>query len=329
MKTNIDWSTYKFRASQSYLLATGTIGLTDLQREELVGYVSRKASASMGEIDDNGKKIAPLTSNMESKMQELIEKDKDKSLPKTIVTELRKIHRAETFNRNFVFTNAYIQHGLNEEQEATTVYQKYREEVLGIKGIFIENQERFYNDYYSGLPDIFDTPLVEKRKEGFDTKCSWSLSTFPFKGDDLIPQYEWQNQVYMNLTGLKKWTTAYVLVNHSEDSVHKEKMKWFYFLKKNGYFPNEEDADEKYKLEYIEKCREIEKMMIFDIERFVEVNPYHELTISKEEWFGEGYDIPLKDRVVEKVSVYDPEKIKYLNERVKLSREYLKSLNDV
>lgn len=319
----MDFSNYRFRASQTYKLMTGTIGLTDIQKEELVGYVSRKTSASMGEKDENGKAIKPLTARQEILMQELSQKNKDKELPKTMQTELRKIFRSEKYKRNFIFTNKYIQKGLQEEEAAISLYQKYRE-LKGHKGLLIKNKERFFGEYLEGEPDLFDHPIPEKRKEGFDTKCSWDLDTFPFIEDGLDDQYECQNQTYMHITGLKKWTTVYCLVNASEDAVHKEKQKHYFALKHKGTFPDEEGS--KYYDEYIKKCHEIERKMIFDYELFVETNPYHQLTIGKDEWFGEGYDIPIEERVLEFVSIYKPEMINELISRVKIGRDYLKKL---
>jgi len=213
---------------------------------------------------------------------------------------------------------------LQEEEEAISTYQKYLKEI-GRNVFLLKNKERFYGDYFQGEPDLFDSIDPKLRTEGFDIKCSWNLDTFPFKEDDLDDQYEWQNQVYMHLTGLKKWTTAHVLVNVSEDGLYKEKLKWYYALKKGNTFPDDQDSP--YFEEYQKRCHEIERMLIFDYDRFVDINPYHQMTIPREEWFGEGYDIPIVERVVEKVSEYSPEKLEYLTERAILGREYMNRLN--
>jgi len=131
----------------------------------------------------------------------------------------------------------------------------------------------------------------------------------------LDSRYEWQDLVYMDLTGAKKWKTVYVLVNTSEDLLHKEKQKWFYALNMHVSDDNEQ--------KYIETCRELEKLHIFDYDKFVKTNPYHDLTISKSEW---DFDIPIKDRVIEKTVEFSEEKIEFLKNRVKIAREYLNSL---
>lgn len=320
MKT-IDFNNYKFRSSQSHFLMTGTIGLTDLQKEEMSNYIARKKANENGEKDEKGKLVAPLTANMEEKLKGLIEANEKQELPKTLVTELRKIHRAETFNRNFSFINKYIVKGVIQENEAITTYQNYRKQVLGLNTFFTKNTERLTDDYFTGEWDLPTLADVKKMNEGFDIKTSWDLSTFPFKEDALIDNYYWQNMVYMILTGAEKWTTVYVLVNGTEHLVNNEKNKILYSLN----VPNEETEPELY-AELIKKYRDIEKMMIFDYDRFVSVNPYHNMEISREEWYGEGFDIPLEFRVMEKTVLRDENAINDLKHRARIARNYLNNL---
>lgn len=318
MKT-IDFNNYKFRASQSHFLMTGTIGLTDLQKDEMSNYIARKKANENGEKDEKGKLVPPLTANMEEKLKSLIEANEKQELPKTMINELRKIHRAETFNRNFVWTNKYVQKGVLQEEEAITLYQDYRKQVLGINTFFTKNTERLTNDYFSGEWDLPTLADVKKMNEGFDIKNSWSLETFPFKEDDLSDQYFWQNQVYMDLTGAEKWTTVFCLVNGTEHLVNNEKQKHFYALN----MPNEES--ELYQ-EYLKKCRDVEKMMIFDYDRFISANPYHNMEIGRDEWYGEGFDIPLEFRVMEKTVYRDESAINDLKHRARIARKYLNNL---
>jgi len=308
------FSKYQFRASQAHFLMTGTIGITDIQENELNVLLNRKKASETG-------LKKPLTAVMEAKFSELILKRDSKELPKTIQTELRKIHRAETFNRNFLFTNKYVQKGILQEEEAVTLYQMYRKDILKLNTFFTKNTDRLKNDWFSGEWDLPTLDEIKKNKEGFDIKNSWGLDTFPFKEDELDKNYYAQNQVYMDLTGAEKWTTVYCLVNGTEHLVNNEKQKHFYALNMPG------NADDKYYDEYVNKCRDVEKMMIFDYERFIKVNPFHNMEISKDEWYGEGFDIPLKDRVLEKTVYRDETFLKELKERVVIGRKYLNSLN--
>ncbi len=316
-----DFSKYCFRASQISKLLTGTIGLTDIKKARLIELQTRKMDSATGVIDDKGKPIKPLTPNMEQELKDLSETNKNKDLPKTMKSELRKIFRMETYNRNFPISNKYIVKGLLQEEEAITNYQNFRNS-KGIRTLFSKNTERIKNEFFSGEPDLgpFGVPIM-KWKEGFDTKCSWGLETFPFPEDELDFVYECQNQIYMDLTGAEKWTTAYCLVNIHEHGLNNEKLKIFYALN----CPDSEDESWEY---YQDKCKEIEKSMIFDYDRFVEQYPFHDMVYSKDEWHGEGNDIPLEERIIEKVSVYDNSFIENAKERVLLGREYLKYLQN-
>lgn len=316
----MDFSNYKFRASQVHLLMTGTIGLTDKKEERRLELITRKNGAEMQEKDSNGKTIKPLTPNMENELKELETAKNDQSLPKTMQNELRKIWRAEKYKRNFIFTNKYVQKGILQEEEAITLFQEYRNKVLGEKTFFTKNTERLENDFFSGEWDLPTLPEIQKNGIGFDIKNSWSLDTFPFAEDELDSNYYWQNQVYMDLTGAEKWQTVYCLVNGTEHLVNNEKQKHFYALN----MPNEED--DLYQ-ELIKKQRDIEKMMIYDYDRFVTVNPFHVMEISKKEWFANGYDIPLKDKVLIKEVSKDEDSLNELKNRINIARKYLNSLN--
>ena len=195
--------------------------------------------------------------------------------------------------------------------------------------MFSKNEIRLNNEWFSGEPDLGETGVgIKNWKEGWDTKCSWDLTTFPFPDDKLDPNYECQNQVYMNLTGAKKWTTVYVLVNCTEHQLNNEKLKWFYAF-------NQPDEDTEDYQKYVQKCREVERMMIFDYDRFVKIFPYHDLSHSKHDWFEtvnpatglKGFDIPLEERIVEKVTEYDEPFIDELKERIVIAREYLNKIN--
>lgn len=319
-KQKIDFGTYKFRASQVSKLMTGTIGLTENQKIKRETLLTRKLES----VDGTQK---PLTAIMEQELIDLNRIDKEKELPKTMLTELRKIHRAETYNRNFSFTNKYVQKGIQQENEAITNYMMYRNS-KGIRTMFKKNEIRLENDWFSGEPDLGEDGIeITKWKEGWDTKCSWDLTTFPFPDDELDDSYMAQNNVYMALTGARKWTTVHVLVNGTEHQINNEKLKWLYAF-------NTPDTDTEEYQKYLYKCKEVERAMIFDWERFVKINPYHDMTHTKEEWFEtinpatglKGFDIPLEERVVEKTIEYDPKFIDELKERITIARKYLNSL---
>ena len=322
MKTNIDWSTYKFRASQCHKLLTGSLP----NKNEFDKRILELQNERDNLVNSNGNKVK-WTDSKTNELSKLIDKKNTpyfELLPKTMTSELRKIHRAETFNRNFSFTNKYVQKGLAQEEEAISVYQRYRRDIQGINSLFINNKERLSNDYTSGEADLTDTNDFSNCNEGFDTKCSWELETFPFKGDKLDDAYECQNQVYMWLSGAKKWTTVSVLVSVGEHLLNNEKQKWFYALKDGDIFPD--DIECKNYQSYIDECRNLEIRLIFNLEEFKKHSGGHIMEISSSEWIDKNYDIPLYDRVIEKESFYNQFFIDNLKQRIEVSRDYLKNL---
>jgi hypothetical protein len=318
MKTKIDWSTYKFRASQTHKLLTGSLP----DKREFDKRILELENERDFLVNANGNKVK-WTINKQDELDNLLQKKNTpyhELLPKTMTSELRKIHRSETFGRNFSFTNKYVQKGIAQEEQSISVFQTYRREFNKINFPLENNKKILSNDYVSGEADLTDTNNFENCNEGFDTKCSWELETFPFKGDSLDTAYECQNQVYMWLSGAKKWTTVYVLVNVTEDLLHKEKMKWFYALGQPM------DIDDKNYEEYQKQERELEIRLIFNYDEFVKSNSGHQMAVSKLEWIEKELNIPLIDRVVEKESFYSESFIYNLTERIKVSREYLESL---
>lgn len=317
----IDWSTYKFRASQSYKLMTGSLpdkNSYDARIKELTNERDTLTNA-------NGRKVK-WTPTKKQELEKLIEKKNTpyfQLLPKTMKSELRKIYRAEKYNRNFSFTNKYVQKGIAQEEDAITLYQKYRKLKYSENIFFKNNKDRLSNNYVSGEADLTDTNDFKNCNGGFDAKCSWELDTFPFEDDNLDIKYEIQNQVYMWLSDAKWWITFYGLVNVTEDLLHKEKMKWFYALNQPMT-----DEDENYE-QYIKKAKELEVQLIFDYDKFIKDNPGHQMEINRKEWFDNGYDIPLLDRVVEFKTTYNQTLIDDLKERIEVSRDYLAYLDEL
>lgn len=310
----INWNTYRFRCSALHKILAGTIGLPEGAYNKMLGLESRKFKAGINQAK-------PLTEKMEIELQELQDRHNAKELPLTMKTEIRSIWRQKTFKRDFIFTNKYIQKGIQQEEQAITVFQKYHKEVLGKPVMLTKNIERFNNKWITGEPDI----KIGKSKNGkwingVDTKCVWSLQTLPFKEDELAINYEAQNQGYMWLTGANEWTTASILVNATEHQLYLEKQKWYYAY--NSPSPNDPFFEE-----YQQKVRQCELTMIYDYDKFISDYPNHPMEIPKDEWFGEGYDMDLKHRVVVHESVYDRAFIEDLKERIEISREYMRQLN--
>lgn len=308
----MDFSNYKFRASQSYALAVGTIGLTDKQEIELKNLINERDTG----LNANGNKVK-WTETKKGKLEKLVYDKENPEMTKTMQTALREIYRSVKYNREFLFTNKYVQKGLSQEEESFSTYQQWLKEVKGVNFLLLNNKERITNDFFTGETDC-NNHFYEKFGYGFDIKTSWSLQTFPFKEDKLEYRYKWQNMVYMDLTGVEQWKTVYVLVNSTESTLHNEKMKHFY--------ANEMHISDRNEEKYIEICKSLEKEHIVDFKRFKTLYPGHELHFTEGEWFEKGLDIPLKDRVLEKTVDFAQCEIDFLKKRVKIARDYLNEI---
>lgn len=305
---------YQFRCSQLYHIMGGTIGLTEKQYAMMVDYEERHELAK-------AEQAKPLTANMVTTMKDLREKHNNPELPKTMQTEIKKIYLMERYNRNFPFTNKYVQKGIQQEEEAITAFQGYIKAKHGKNVLFTKNDIRLKNDWISGEPDLGPYGVaIKKWKEGWDIKCSWNLLSFPLPGEELALQYEHQNQGYMWLTGATNWSTVHVLVNSTEHQLFLEKQKWFYAF-------NSPDEGGLFYDDMIKAQRDVEKMMIYDYDRFKEMFPYHDLEISRDEWFDNDWDIPIEERVVVHKSEASEEWRKEAKERITIAREYLKTMS--
>ena len=75
----------------------------------------------------------------------------------------------------------------------------------------IKNEKRFEDDFFTGEPDLILQDSVH------DIKNSWDAFTFPLFDTEIPTKgYEYQVQIYMHLTGLKRASVDYVLLNTPE-----------------------------------------------------------------------------------------------------------------
>jgi hypothetical protein len=221
--------------------------------------------------------------------------DKDK-MGKTCKSKLHEIYKELTTHRKREYSSKYIDKGIRCEEDALTLLSRYK------KQFFVKNKERINNKFLSGEPDIIATA------EGFDTKCSWDIWTFPDFENELDKGYEGQNHGYIALAEKEKWTTVYCLVNAPTDLIDKEKKFIYYELG----MPEDTNPD------YIERCIEVEKNMIFDMKAFKAHNPYYDLACK--EW---TYDLPIEERIKEFVTERSQAKLDAIYQRVEECRGYL------
>ena len=164
-------------------------------------------------------------------------------LSKTAQKHLIEVYIAEKYGRKRDIQTKQMKKGMEAEQDSIDLLSMY------FKLPFSKNEERFKNDYITGLPDIINGDTI------IDIKSSYDLWTFlgniPDKLDNL---YYWQMQSYMWLTGTKNATIAYCLVNTPESIIQQEK---YYLLKKMDVISEESP-------EFIKEAMKIEFNMTFD-----------------------------------------------------------------
>jgi hypothetical protein len=164
-------------------------------------------------------------------------------LSKTAQKHLIEVYIAEKYGRKRDIQTKQMKKGVEAEQDSIDLLSMY------LKLPFSKNEERFKNDFITGLPDIINGDTI------IDIKSSYDLWTFlgniPDKLDNL---YYWQMQSYMWLTGTIKATIAYCLVNTPESIIQQEK---YYLLKKMDVISEESP-------EFIKEAMKVEFNMTFD-----------------------------------------------------------------
>lgn len=183
---------FKIRCSAISKIMSGSIGLTDIQSAKLNELSLRRAG--------NGK---PLTDNMNIELDKLIYKRDNPELPEGAKTYCKIWLKSSLFNRKPEWKAIVVDKGLCCEEDGI----KFISDMFSYSD-FYKNDEFFENEFMEGSPDILHDGIVR------DIKLSWDLFTFPMF-DDEIPNddYWWQLQGYMILTGLKKASLDYVLID--------------------------------------------------------------------------------------------------------------------
>jgi hypothetical protein len=198
-----------------------------------------------------------------------------RGLGETAKKYLRQWLYAENIGKPMVsISNKYLSKGLILEDQAIDA-------VSNQLGVFaLKNEKYFENDFVCGTPDVIT------ENEIWDTKCSYSHSTFPAYEEKVDHNYFYQAQCYMWLTGKEKFRLCYVLLSMPYHLAIKEA---------NNYCRNQD----------IELTEEIEN-------DFIDLYNYESIAIE--------------DRIKIFKIDRDETKIELIKERVNESREYLNTL---
>lgn len=235
-------------------------------------------------------------------------KSKSETLSESTKTNLIDVFISAQYGRREEITSKFLRKGNACEQDAITLLSRVT------KILFKKNETRLTNEYITGEPDLFLGKDIEHADETFDTKTSWSLHTFlRAEYSKLNSNYYWQGQCYMLLTGAKKHTVAYCLVNGLPLAIMDEKRKLSYQTGMLDEHGNESP-------EYIKQAKQIEINHIFDIELFKTHYPGFEFHNDIDKW---EWDIPKEKRVHTFVFDRDEEDIARLKKRIREARNWM------
>lgn len=308
-----------FRASGNGHLMTEPQGKTNMQKYLDVCDALKNAELSYSMTVNKATKTA---ANLHAKILKLntdkllLEKCKDDFQPsETCRKQLIRAYALSKGRREEI-KNKYLDKGNERENDAITLVS------LASKKFYKKNTKRLENEFVSGEPDLFDGPDIEKAEEIIDTKCSWSYITFlEAQEKEINSIYEWQGQSYMWLTGAKKHTVAYCLVNgtlkYLTDQIRA--LSW-----KHGVLDADISGDEN----FIKDVCQLERNVIFDIDDFMKENPHYapkNLVIydSVKNKYSWDYDIPRSERIYKITFDRNEEMIERLKNRIIECRKYM------
>lgn len=201
-------------------------------------------------------------------------------LSKTAQKHLIEVYVAEKYGRRKDIQTKQMKKGIQVEDESIKLLSKF----MGKD--FYKNEERFTNDYITGMPDIITDDCIIDIKSSYDI---WTfLGNLPDKLDSL---YYWQMMCYMWLTDKPKAKVTYCLSNTPFGMIEQEKKSLFYKM----------DVISEESPEFIKESLKLEFNMTFD-------------------------DMPIKERVLVFNVDRNEDDILKIKNKVEKAREYLEEI---
>lgn len=221
-----------------------------------------------------------------SELEKELFKDKDKiTLSDGAKTHLMDVYIFLTTGRKGDVENRYIKKGNMVEDDSITLYSRVK------KQFFKKNEQHLKNLYIQGTPDIYEGESIHEATRLPDIKSSWDIRTFyrTFK-KQLNQLYFWQIIAYMWLTGARKGSIAYCLVDTPASLIQSEIDRIWYKMGK----PLSESPL------FLKACEEIRKEMTYsDI-------PFNKRLLE--------YEVEWKDEYIDKIKKYVDAGREYLSE---------------
>jgi len=298
MDLNKVFDTHLFRASSlGYLLAEGK-EKSNLEKWQDAANNYQKLLNEfnlMPKFNKDGKTVSKNYLNKADKFKEAsaLESELFTNKDKIILSDGAKTHLMDVYiflttGRKGDIENRYVKKGLLVEDDSITLYSRIK------KQFFKKNEQHLKNLWIKGTPDIFEGESIHEATLLPDIKSSWSVRTFyqTFKRK-INPIYFWQIIAYMWLTGARKGSIAYCLVDTPESLIQAEINRLWY---KMGQPLIESPI-------FIDASDEIRKEMTYS-------------------------DIPLKSRLLEYEIEWKDEYIEKIKKYVIAGREYLKEIHE-
>jgi hypothetical protein len=262
---------FKIRASAASKILTGTIGLTESQERDYDALSKRRSDAY-----DGVEGVKPLTPTMLTKLEGLEHLKNNPVLPKTVTSYCDEWIKEQLYKRKKEFSSKYTEKGNIMEDWGIDFCADHLD-----LGILLKNEESFENCCMTGTPDVIipDDMVI-------DIKNPWDCFTFPLFEEEPPIEYYAQAQVYMNLTGLRRFKLVYTLSNTPDNIIVGETIK---FLRSGGYGHIEDNED---------ILKEFADRMMYD-------------------------DVDDKLRIKVFTIDYDPSMVAEIKSRVKICREYI------
>lgn len=181
---------------------------------------------------------APLTENQINRITELEGKEKITDKQKVELTELvlrrdkpKEIVLSDTCIAYLMEHYAWVTEQavcVTKEMDIDYFKKGRLQENEGIKllsdvdgEVYVKNEERVYNEFLSGEPDIFKGPHIYAATILYDTKLSWDYPGFLKKiNQPLENGNKQQIQGYLDLTNCSEGYVADVLVNMPETIIN-------------------------------------------------------------------------------------------------------------
>lgn len=237
---------------------------------------------------------------------------KSELIAKGVTTHLIDIYASFEYGRHEDVDSKYLAKGNAREEDAITLLSRTK------KRMFKKNEDSLMNEFIKGTPDLFTGEKIYAADETLDTKCSYSLHTFLRSvHSKLDNSYYWQGQGYMWLTGAKKHTVAFCLVNNTVEGIEAEYRRLSYKPGMVDYYGNETPL-------YLEKKKQIEINNIFDRNEFEleleKTGKHYEFQVSKSDW---KYDIPHQKRIFTFEFERNEADIERLKNRIILCRNWI------